>query len=607
MMGASINVSPAVLVNALRGVVAAVFDTLEDAKAINASYVSSTLFIGADDGGAFVYRGLSGTPGSGDGGVFCGTYFVDAAGRRWDRDFRTRHVCASWFGVVADWNGATGTDNKARLQAAVDAGYGAVYVDRKGRVYTSGSITHAKSLYLFSDNVSYFPDADGNTSLETDGDEYIVAAAANKLQLTVSGLAFVGANHIDLRPTTIAQTGENKIVARHCGFSSESNDYGVAIMGARSDFSTIELCNFYAFKGLCAIRFGGNVNDSGAGTYANSYLVTALTLRKNTFSKDTLICVSVELCNSVKIEDNDFGGGSTTRMHRAVDVGGFRYNVKVRASSKYAVDGTFYNRATTENGGPNAFNFAGSDFLGSGRFNGVRIREGHMESGDDGTCITAQGTSNNYGRGIKIEHVDWENNTATDGVPFADLIRCRNAITFANEGNIGALTTCSMVRFQACTNPRLILDQIITTGAYAGSLYSDAGSNSGVYKIEGNAGGVSTAAAPVVSGSKLSAQQVQYDMSADQGDADVVFSAHSSPTALWFNTPLTAARMVTLSGSGAASGKVRVVRGSGATGAFSLNVGPAGVLKALTAAGTWADFAYNDSAGAWKLTAAGSL
>lgn len=49
-----------------------------------------------------------------------GTIIVDAAGRRWKRLF-DRVVRLSWFQAKGDWNGTTGTDDTAAIQAAVNA------------------------------------------------------------------------------------------------------------------------------------------------------------------------------------------------------------------------------------------------------------------------------------------------------------------------------------------------------------------------------------------------------------------------------------------------------------------------------------------------------
>lgn len=92
------------------------------------------------------------------------------------------------------------------------------------------------------------------------------------------------------------------------------------------------------------------------------------------------------------------------------------------------------------------------------------------------------------------------------------------------------------------------------------------------------------------------------------GNADFTVPANDQTVdgVLYFNTALTAARTITLgTGRGFHVGDTyRVVRGSGATGAFNLNVG-SGPLKALATASTWCDVAFDGSA--WKLTGYGAL
>jgi hypothetical protein len=94
-------------------------------------------------------------------------------------------------------------------------------------------------------------------------------------------------------------------------------------------------------------------------------------------------------------------------------------------------------------------------------------------------------------------------------------------------------------------------------------------------------------------------------MGADVGNAAKTLTVFTSePTQLW-NTPLTAARAVTLSTTNAFPGaRFRIVRGSGATGAFNLNIGT-GPLIALGGAGQFADVEYSGSA--WAVVASGYL
>lgn len=576
-------------------------------RALTAATTVSSLIVLGSDGGLF-RRDSTDTTSAEDGGSYCGTVIrsTDYATRGvWKRVYSTPYICGSWFGMVPDYNGTTGTDNKPLLQAAINSGKSlAVCIDVRGRYYFSGSVTYSDNLTLFSSNVWMFPKTIQETSFETDTDDYILAAATNKLCLVTQGLHWNAANAIDIRPTTIAQIGENKIYAQHSSFESATNDYGIAIMAGRSDFSTIENCNFYAFKGLCGVRFGGNINDSGSGNYSNSYLATALTLRKNVFSEDCLIPISVEMCNSVLISDTDIGAGSTTNMYCAIDIGGFRYNTKVAASSKYATAGTFYNRASTENGGPNAFTFATVSFAGSGRFNSVKILGGNIEAGASGEIIHAEGTANNYGRDILIGYVNGYNGTGVDGTTFVNAVRVRGLRTLMNEFDAVALSTTNGISYTACTNPRLLLDRITTSsGAFTGALYVDGGSNSNVALLPSASGSVTAGSNPTFSGFYNSDKQINYTVSGDKGDNNFSWTAHSSENVIFYNSPLTANRTVTLTTVTSAFGRVRVVRGGGATGAFNLTVNG----KNLTAAGTWIEFARSATDSTWLQVGYGAL
>jgi hypothetical protein len=94
-------------------------------------------------------------------------------------------------------------------------------------------------------------------------------------------------------------------------------------------------------------------------------------------------------------------------------------------------------------------------------------------------------------------------------------------------------------------------------------------------------------------------------ISADNGDAAKTLTAQIDESTQRWNTALTVARAVTLNTTGAFKGaRFRIVREAGATGAFNLNIGT-GPLKALTAAGQWAEVEYDGTA--WRLTANGSL
>lgn len=94
----------------------------------------------------------------------------------------------------------------------------------------------------------------------------------------------------------------------------------------------------------------------------------------------------------------------------------------------------------------------------------------------------------------------------------------------------------------------------------------------------------------------------------DIGDASVTATFGSTFPTIWYNTPITADRTVTLStkGAGGASSNVisgarfRIVRSAAATGAFNVIVG----AKNL-AAGQWIDVEYDGTA--WQEVAFGSL
>lgn len=89
---------------------------------------------------------------------------------------------------------------------------------------------------------------------------------------------------------------------------------------------------------------------------------------------------------------------------------------------------------------------------------------------------------------------------------------------------------------------------------------------------------------------------------ANHGDANATLTTFSSFTTNFWRSPLTNNRTVTLSTTNAFSGaQFRVVRATGATGAFDLDVGG---LKTL-AAGQWCDVTYDGSV--WLLSAFGSL
>jgi hypothetical protein len=97
----------------------------------------------------------------------------------------------------------------------------------------------------------------------------------------------------------------------------------------------------------------------------------------------------------------------------------------------------------------------------------------------------------------------------------------------------------------------------------------------------------------------------QRQVSADNGDAAKTLIPKVDSELQRWNTALTAARAVTLNTAGATHGDhFRIVREAGATGAFNLNIGT-GPLKALTAAGQFADVTFDGTV--WRLTGNGSL
>lgn len=59
-----------------------------------------------------------------------GTILVDASGRRWKRRMIDRTFLGSWFGVKADWNGSSGTDNITAINKTLSA----VPANKRGEV-----------------------------------------------------------------------------------------------------------------------------------------------------------------------------------------------------------------------------------------------------------------------------------------------------------------------------------------------------------------------------------------------------------------------------------------------------------------------------------------
>ena len=100
-------------------------------------------------------------------------------------------------------------------------------------------------------------------------------------------------------------------------------------------------------------------------------------------------------------------------------------------------------------------------------------------------------------------------------------------------------------------------------------------------------------------------QEIAGAIAADNGDADVTFTNNSSGRVQRFNTALTANRTLTLSTSNAKEGAwVIAIRGSGATGNFTLAVGS---LATLRAPGEWAKCVYGAGTSAWVLVGYGIL
>ena len=127
-------------------------DVLDDAKPM-ANYTALRAYSGRAMGvritqpglAGFFWRDASDTTSPDNGG----TVIVDASGRRWKRLF-TGTVNAAWFGAKGDWDGSTGTDNHAPLQAAIDFAFSFKlnFVE-----LPSGRLRITKPLYLYgSDN-----------------------------------------------------------------------------------------------------------------------------------------------------------------------------------------------------------------------------------------------------------------------------------------------------------------------------------------------------------------------------------------------------------------------------------------------------------------------
>lgn len=100
-------------------------------------------------------------------------------------------------------------------------------------------------------------------------------------------------------------------------------------------------------------------------------------------------------------------------------------------------------------------------------------------------------------------------------------------------------------------------------------------------------------------------QEIAGALSEDNGDADVTYTNASSGRVQRWDTALTANRTLTLSTSNAKEGAwVMAVRGSGATGNYTLSVGS---LATLRVPGEWAKCVYDAGTSAWVLVAYGIL
>ncbi len=100
-------------------------------------------------------------------------------------------------------------------------------------------------------------------------------------------------------------------------------------------------------------------------------------------------------------------------------------------------------------------------------------------------------------------------------------------------------------------------------------------------------------------------QEIATGLAADNGDADATLTNASSSRVQRWNTILTVNRTVTLSTSNAKEGaSFWIVRGSGATGNFTLVVGS---LVTLRAPGEWCRVVYDAGTAAWVLVQYGIL
>jgi len=129
------------------------------------------------------------------------------------------------------------------------------------------------------------------------------------------------------------------------------------------------------------------------------------------------------------------------------------------------------------------------------------------------------------------------------------------------------------------------------------------GSISCTNKLEAHAGAAAISLMTLLG--NTSSYYTQPNGTTVNGDAAATLTNTLSDTTQIWNSPLTTARAVTLSTTGAVDGaKFLITRTTAATGNFALNVGT-GPLRALNGPGQWCEVTYNGSA--WVVTAAGNL
>jgi len=160
----------------------------------------------------------------------------------------------------------------------------------------------------------------------------------------------------------------------------------------------------------------------------------------------------------------------------------------------------------------------------------------------------------------------------------------------------GASTASPCVLVDSCT--KAVVDGVAFTGANNTNIVSvnSATGAAAINNVSGDSSGakvINNAATPFdVNGITQSV-----------GDASVTAWQGKFVTIL-FNAAITSARTVTLSTTNASRGdRVRVLRTSNATGAFTVTVGSS--LKTLSSASTWADFEFDGTN--WFCSASGSV